>query len=176
MLDDIRPTGGNPSEDQSPAADEYTAFEKWPYKQIIYKTEHKQSWRNVADSFFRASLLLAKGVARRQLFEDIEGPAAMFLFRHYLELILKSIVLNGRFLDPPDANAHPEKIEKVKNIHDLGKLWEWVIRDAKPKMDQDHWNNYDTNFVATCIAEFDSVDKKGFAFRYSGARRRILRF
>jgi hypothetical protein len=77
-----------------PEADllEYTAFQRWEYKQIIYKTDHAQSWRNLAHSFFRASLLLVQKVAARELYDENEGLAAIFLFRHYLELALKELV------------------------------------------------------------------------------------
>jgi hypothetical protein len=145
----------------------YTACEKWEYRQIICKTPHKQSWRDMADSFFRAAILLVQGVAKGELRDDIEGLAAIFLFRHYLELILKSIILNGRWLVRVDENAR-EGVQEVKRIHELQKLWEWVIKDAKPKLNPGDWENYDTEFVEKCIAEFDEVDKKGFAFRYAG--------
>lgn len=68
---------------------EYTAFEEWDYKQVIYKTEHKRSWRSLADSFFRANHDLVRSVVTRELYDDVEGLAAIFLFRHYLELALK---------------------------------------------------------------------------------------
>jgi len=145
----------------------YTAFDKWEYQQVIYKTERKQSWRDVADSFYQAALLLVTGVVNGELRDDIEGLAAVFLCRHYLELILKTIVLNSRWLVRVDQNTR-EEVQEVKRIHSLRELWRGVLKDAKPKLADGHWQNYDTAFVEACIVEFDVVDKKGFAFRYAG--------
>lgn len=156
-----------PDREAEPEQFRYTAFEKWEYAQFIYKTDHKQSWRDLPDSFFRAALLLVQLVVSHQVREDIEGLAAIFLFRHYLELILKNIIVNGRWLVRVDENAK-EGVQEVKRIHELTTLWNWVLRDAKPKMSDGDWENYDTEFVEKCIAEFDEVDKKGFAFRYAG--------
>jgi len=157
-----------PEEIPDPNLFRYTAFEHWKYKPIIYKSEHKQSWRSMAESFYRASEHLVKAVVGREANEDIEGVAAVFLFRHYLELVLKGIVLHGRWIKPSGENAARDEVQKVKNIHELTVLWKWALEDAKPKIDPEHWENYDTEFVEHCIAEFDAVHQKGFAFRYSG--------
>src|ERR1700688_681570 len=58
---------------------EYTAFEKWRYSPIIYKSEHKQSWHDLADSFFYASHALVNKIADREYGESEEGLAAIFL-------------------------------------------------------------------------------------------------
>jgi hypothetical protein len=147
---------------------EYTAFEKWNYKQVIHKTERKQSWRSLADSFFRASQDLVHGVVARELYGDVEGLAAIFLFRHYLELALKIIIINGRYLAKVDENAR-EAAKQVKRIHGLGELWKVVVSDSKPKLADGDWDKRDIASVEACIAEFDAVDPTGFAFRYTGA-------
>jgi hypothetical protein len=169
------PPEARPAADVVPDRFEYTAFEKWDYKQIIYKTDHEQSWRDLPDSFYRASVALVQGVAARQLYDDVEGLAAIFLFRHYLELRLKSIVLHGRWLVRLDENTR-EGVEQVKHIHGLRDLWELVLKDARPKLGHGDWDKYDTEFVVKCIEEFDTVDKKGFAFRYSGQGGEYCRF
>ncbi len=140
----------------------------WKYKPIIYKSEHKQSWRSMSESFYRASEFLVKAVVERDANEDIEGVAAVFLFRHYLELVLKGIILHGRWIKPTGENASREEVQKVKNIHELTVLWQWVLEDAQPKIAPEDWKSYDTEFVEQCIADFDAVHQKGFAFRYSG--------
>jgi hypothetical protein len=121
----------------------------------------------MGDSFYRAGFHLIEGVAGNVLREDIEGVAAVYLFRHYLELALKEIVFRGRYLKTGDELADPEEVKKVANIHDLEVLWKWVLEDAKPKILDKHWDNYDIAFVEDCVREFDAVDKKGFAFRYA---------
>jgi hypothetical protein len=128
----------------------------------------------LAFGYCEAALLLVKGVADGSLKEDIEGLAAVFLFRHYLELILKQIVLRGRLVVSENERAVPEEVKEVANIHELAVLWKWVLRDSKPKITD--WDNYDTAFVEKCISEFDAVDKKGFAFIYSGHGGEFCRF
>ncbi len=154
----------------------YTTFENWEYKPIIYKLDTDQSWIDMAQSFYRGSRALIEGVVKGTLHEDIEGVAGVFLFRHYLELVLKRIVLRGRWLKQEDENAAREDVKEVGNIHELGVLWHWVLEDAKPKIAEDTWRNYDIQFVEKCIAEFDAVDKKGFAFRYPGQGGEYCRF
>lgn len=148
----------------------YTAFEKWEYKQLIYVGDYPKPWISFRESFYRASEIIVKNLAAGRGFPDIEGPATVFLFRHYLELALKALVLRGRMLERPDKNAAIESVEKVEKIHDLAKLWKLVLTDTRPKIAPRDWDNYDIPFVEQCIAEFDDKDKskKGFAFRYPG--------
>jgi len=148
--------------------DDYTAFQKWDYKQLIYVGEYRKPWIIFRESFFRASEIIVKNLAAGRGIVDLEGPAAVFLFRHYLELALKALVMRGRFLERLDKNAAVETVKEVKRIHSLAELWQLVLADAKPKVDPKDWGNYDIAFVEKCIAEFDDRDKKGFAFRYQG--------
>ena len=146
----------------------YTAFEEWEYPQVIYKMEQDQPWIDFAESSFRGSKLLIDGVANGLLHDDIEGIAGIQLFRHYLELVLKKVVFWGRMLEREDKNTVYAEVRQVAHIHDLGLLWEWVLKDAKPKMKPDAWDSYDIKCVEKCVSEFDAADKKGFAFRYKG--------
>jgi hypothetical protein len=152
----------------NPADYDYTAYEKQEYKQIIYKLEYKQSWIDLAVSFYRGSRALIEGVVKGPLYQDVEGVAGVFLFRHFLELALKEIVLWGRMLEAEDRNAVWEEVKKVANVHSLATLWKWVLEDARPKMPVEVWESFDVPFVEKMIAEFDAVDPKGFAFRYHG--------
>lgn len=89
-----------------------------------------------------------------------------FFFRHYLELSLKRIVVRGRCLIQTDKNAAWEDVKQVANIHSLPALWQMVLDDARPKVQPEHWDNYDTAFVEDCVKEFGARDAKGFSFRY----------
>ena len=146
---------------------EYTAHELWDYRQLIFFSEgQEQTWHNMAQSFYWASKYLVEGVVKGPLREDIEGRAALFLFRHYLELTLKEIIVAGRYLTA-DGNLTRSEVSQVKKIHKLEELWGDVLRDAKPKMPKDAaWEGYDWRFAERCILEFDAADKGGFAFRY----------
>ena len=144
----------------------YTAFETWEYRPFIYVQEQPKSWISLKESFYRASEIIIDNLAHGRGYPEIEGIAAVFLFRHYLELALKSIVLNGRFLITADQNAARERVEAVRNIHTLRVLWEMILTDGKPKIDSGVWDSYDIPFIEKCIVEFDARDEKGFAFRY----------
>jgi hypothetical protein len=146
---------------------DYTAFQKWEYDKIFYAESHPKSWLDIAESFYRASLLLVEGVVENRLNEDTEGIAAAFLFRHYLELALKNIILAGRFLDKDGKNVPRYQAAPARG-HKLNDLWAQVINDAKPKMAAGDWDNYDVEFVEKCIAEFNGIDPGGTVFRYAG--------
>lgn len=150
-----------------PPETRYTAFEIWDYHQLIYPSTGLQTWIDLADSFYRAAEVIIDNVVDGRCLQDVEGIAAIFLFRHYLELSLKGIVGSGRWLVGPDVNATPDQVKAVGREHRLSILWEWVLRDAKPKLKQ-YWIGYDVAFVERCIAEFDQADQKSFAWRYPG--------
>lgn len=153
-----------------PDADyESDAMKRLDYQQVLFfRNDQEQTWLSMAESFYGASKHLVAEVLRGSLFEDVEGRAALFLFRHYLELILKRIILAGRYL-AKDGGLTEEEIEPVANIHDLAVLWKWALRDAKPKMPMtDPWDDFDWQFAEKCVSEFASADPKGFAFRYHG--------
>jgi hypothetical protein len=163
-----------PAKPESFADYGYTAFDKSEYRQIIFPAEHEQSWRDMGDSYFRACRPLIAALAAGKLNEDVEGTAAIFLFRHYLELMLKRIVLAGRLLISENDIAIKDEVKKVANIHDLATLWKWVLADAKPKFRE--WDNYDIASVEQCVMEFDRADKRGFAFRYDRQGGELCRF
>jgi hypothetical protein len=166
--------------DEEPAKPEsfadygYTAFDKWEYRQVIFPTDYEQSWRDMGYSYFMACRPLISELAAGRLKEDVEGTAAIFLFRHYLELMLKRIILAGRLLISENDIAIKDEVKKVANIHDLATLWKWVLADAKPKFAE--WDNYDIASVEQCVMEFDRADKKGFAFRYDRQGGELCRF
>jgi hypothetical protein len=151
--------------EQEPFAD-YTAFQTWDYKPFVYVLEHKKPWISYKESFYRASELIIDDLAHGRGFPEIEGIAAVFLFRHYLELVLKRIIVEGRRLIRADQNAAWEDVKEAAKIHRLDDLWKLVLVDAKPKIEARIWDSYDIPFVEKCIAEFHERDEKGFAFRY----------
>lgn len=144
----------------------YTAFEMWKYRPFIYVQEANKVWIDFKESFYRASEIIVTRLAEGHGFMEIEGIAAVFLYRHYLELALKRIIVRGRCLIRVDENAAWGDVKEVANIHVLSELWKLVLTDAKPKIDQRIWDSYDISFIENCIVEFDKRDQKGFAFRY----------
>jgi hypothetical protein len=143
----------------------YSAFENWKYDRVFHEAAGHKPWLDFAQSFYEASRLLIEGVANNELNPDIEGFTGIFLFRHYLELALKRIIIAGRWIKADGENA--EGIVPVRRIHGLVELWILILQDAKPKINP-YWDNYDTAFVERCVTEFDGMDPQGFAFRYPG--------
>lgn len=145
-----------------------TAFEKWEYKPVIIKLPEKRSWFNLGGTFYRASYAIIEGIVKGNLFEEIEGPAGVYLFRHFLELSMKEIILWGRSLKTQDENAIWENIEQEWG-HKLLDLWQAVRKDAKPKIDAARWDSLDIAFVEKRVAEFAKADPGSTTFRYEGA-------
>jgi hypothetical protein len=147
----------------------YPPYEKRAYSPVFFKTDNTRTWLGVCEGFYEASRILAEGLADGKFSEDLEGVAAIFLFRHYLELSLKRIVWEGRRLESPDKNARPDDVRQLKNEHNLDVLWQALVTDAMPKFALGNWKNFDIEFVRKCVFEFHKVDPKGVTFRYAGS-------
>jgi hypothetical protein len=145
----------------------YTAFERWRYSPVIIKSDYRQSLRDIIASYRDACEALLKLLAEDEYGQRTEGLAALFLFRHFLELSLKRIILNGRWLERRDKNLRGPA-ESVKNTHDLSELWKLVLRDARPKLSDADWEGYDIPFIEKLIEEFHARDARGINFRYRG--------
>jgi hypothetical protein len=140
-------------------------LETWKYQNVFYKEPSPKSWIDVEESYYRAAHIMIEGVTKDFLNEDVEGIAGIYLFRHYLEVALKHLILAGRWIAKDGSNA--SNIEKVGNIHFLKELWKIALADVKPKLGAE-WKGLDTKFVAKCVEEFDGVDPGSFTFRYNG--------
>ena len=102
---------------------EYAPFEKWEYRPVLFKSDNSRTWIGVREGYYEASLGLIQALAKGKLSEDLEGIAAVFLFRHYLELSLKRIIIEGRWLKSADKNARKGEVEALKPEHRLRVLW-----------------------------------------------------
>jgi hypothetical protein len=98
--------------------------------------------------------------------------AALYLFRHYLELALKSIVYCLRRLDETGQNL-PEFEDRrpVETRHPLAQFWNEIKNDCPSKVGGTVWGAWDIAIVDECVAAFDSVDPYGERFRYSNEKR-----
>lgn len=79
----------------------------------------------------------------------IHGVAGVFLLRLYLELTLKYIILNARWLKDPHQNATPAEVKDIRNTHDLLWLWYAAKADCKGKIPEESWKSLDVEFVET---------------------------
>jgi hypothetical protein len=106
-------------------------------------------YKEAADALIE-TVSVGKGTADSLVFPII------FLYRHYLELRLKSLLEEGRHLLGVD--------HKAKNEHDLFKLWSEVrsiLEDIWPNGDQS-----DFDAINTLIVQFKQIDPRSTAFRY----------
>jgi hypothetical protein len=80
----------------------------------------------------------------------------LFLYRHYLELTLKEIILT--------ATQYLEKSHDAINSHNVSQLWE----EAKKLISQVDLDipNDDMVAVENQISQFHSLDKSSMTFRY----------
>ena len=145
------------------------AFEKWEYEKIfVPSTGYVGS--STRGSFYTLALKSAELIVKRideglpQM--DYEGTAALYLFRHYLELSLKKIVMGARFLNSKDKNATEESVTKVGKFHDLMNLWLEVKNNIPKKLGGKVWKQWDHSFVEQCIEEFHNLDPDGERLRY----------
>jgi hypothetical protein len=121
-----------------------------------------------AEAYFDSARYVIEGVLKRQLSPSVHGVAGVFLFRHYLEISLKFIIMHARWLPDHGRIARPEEVEDVAKTHRLKTLWQMAVKDCKGKIREETWNEWDIEFVEKMILEFDAVDSNGFRFRYHG--------
>ncbi|GAC1702107.1 MAG: hypothetical protein NVS9B4_06700 [Candidatus Acidiferrum sp.] len=92
---------------------------------------------------------------------DISASRAVysvcFLYRHYIELMLKGLIRLGN---------HP--VDDYPKHHDIGRLWQIcrpLLERSCPKDDQ-----ADIPAIENCIEKFVTLDPSGEAFRYGADR------
>ena len=85
----------------------FPAFDRVPFEQIFYNPNGALRG-SVIDSFYLVARNIVEQIAKRQALEDMLGVAALYLFRHYLELALKGIVYCLRRLETGQTNRPEE--------------------------------------------------------------------
>jgi len=157
------------AEEERRIIDEYNdRFKPRPYRQVFYPPSSGR-WRVDAlfpEGFFEASRILLNGLIDGSLRESIEGVAAIFLARHFLELMLKYTLYHSRWLLDETHNAKSEEIEVVGTGHKLTP-W-WTLLRGELKKTPTIGKGLDFEFVEQFVVEFDSVDPKNVVFRYPG--------
>lgn len=123
------------------------------------------SWE---DAYYESAKEIIGGVVQGKYMPGIHGVAGVFLFRHYMELALKYIIINARWLKERHKNAEPEDVAEIGKTHNLTSLWNTAKQDCKGKIRDESWSSLDVGFVEAMIEEFHSIDQGGFRFRYHG--------
>lgn len=121
------------------------------------------SWGIYPKAYFDAAELLVGAVASGSN-PDVIGYPMMYLYRHYLELMIKKLIAMGRALESSaDPSTHPDH-------HDLSALW----HEARPLIEKHTYqvgqDRQDIEAVSQIIGEFARLDPTGEVFRYDVTR------
>jgi len=160
----------DPDEFERQLLEQMTSYRrKRPYRPVFGQPEG--DWRveaNWEDAYYGAAHAVVSGVVEGRYPRAVEGVAGLYLFRHYLELTLKYIILHSRWIE--DEHTLAEAVKEVEKTHSLKKLWGLFKAEALPKMQEDESvKEWDIDFVESCVLEFDAVDPgQGERFRYHG--------
>ncbi|MHB8753939.1 MAG: hypothetical protein ACYC92_03140 [Candidatus Acidiferrales bacterium] len=115
------------------------------------------SYPEYAEAYKSAGDLLVGYMAMPGTQEPLALPA-LYLYRHYIELMLKVILYMDIDLDETDKRSN-----KPKLVHDIGKLWkqfELRIQARLPDYDAE------ISVIRPCIAELSKIDGSGEKLRY----------
>ena len=112
-------------------------------------------WAHYIDGYREAGRYVAEAILEKQGTVDTLLYPVVFLYRHHIELALKTIVLLG-------ARMFEEE-EQVSHQHDLLPLW----KRARSYLAR-HWSDQADflNASEELIKELDAFDSGSYAFRY----------
>lgn len=103
-----------------------------------------------------ADRLVSCALRRRVVYPDLAVLPIIFLYRHYLELMLKKIICGGRRRSLKEAGISRE--------HDLSKLWKGahaVLEELWPEQ-----GRMELDVVENCVCKFHQNDKTSQESRY----------
>jgi hypothetical protein len=155
------------SEQERIIAEYNERFRPQEFRQVFFPPASGE-WKIDAlfpEGFFESAKLVLTGVVKGTLREGIEGVAAVFLCRHYLELALKYTLFHSRWLEDETHNA--TDVKSVGRGHDVQKLWDALTAElnTKPAIVP---KGLDLDFVGKFVKEFHANDPQNWRFRYPG--------
>ena len=107
------------------------------------------------EGYKRAADILVKHVGETGYDKDYLVYPIVFLYRHHIELMLKSIIGSG--------NKYLTGEFKFEQVHDLKRLWDRVKKISHEIFGEDQVG---FSFITHIVSELDSVDPKSMNFRY----------
>jgi len=119
-----------------------------------------ERWAAYAEGYKKAADILVQRVQDTASDQDFLVYPVCFLYRHYLELRLKSLIMVGQQLR--------RKNLQFPKHHEVWKLW----RESRAVLEQT-WPDgpkIDLDNVEACIREFADVDRSSITFRYPSAK------
>jgi hypothetical protein len=151
------------SENGEPLCCEIT-LPKWPEpgdKLFVRGTDMTTAWlrgnfSTYAIGYKDAADALVERVVERENYADLMFYPIAFLYRHYLELRLKQLLITGGHVVYNES--------RLKHDHDLKRLW-LPVRDMLESVWPDTYvAEMDT--VGTCLDELCALDARSMSFRY----------
>ncbi|MBE9048748.1 hypothetical protein IQ255_30965 [Pleurocapsales cyanobacterium LEGE 10410] len=137
----------NLSHDLLKLGDDWTNFAQLDFpadREVIYSEGYKE-----------AANLIASHLQADRMKIDLLIYPLVFLYRHHVELSLKSIIISGnKLLDRQNQNLHHHKIDVL-----------WIeVKDIITEIWSDHSDDIDA--VENIISQLASIDPGSFSFRY----------
>jgi hypothetical protein len=120
-------------------------------------------WYHFAEAYLQAADQLATVAAGAPWRHQFLGAPMLFLYRHYIELHLKSLLVDaGELLDDPQS-VPPEHYIKT-----LWKRFRALLLEISDQ-EEDPWLARADDIVS----QFDELDPKSFTFRYPVSRKGV---
>jgi hypothetical protein len=120
-----------------------------------------ERWTAYADGYKKAADLLVEQTKQDMVAQDYVIYPVGFLYRHYLELRLKSLIMVGQQLR--------RKNPRFPEHHRLWELWQQARAVLEETWPNDPKTDLDN--VEACIRQFADVDPVSEAFRYPSTRK-----
>lgn len=114
------------------------------------------NWPAYIIGYKKAADILVRHIKQKRRSQDTLVYPIIFLYRQYLELAIKNLILKGRCLQ--DIS---EPFPKGHKIHDLWKVCEKLLNEIAPDTSTTEFKE-----INRLISEFCAVDPGGTAFRY----------
>jgi hypothetical protein len=122
-----------------------------------------ERWAAYADGYKKAADILVAHVLETTADQDFLVYPITFLYRHYLELRLKGLIIIGQELSRSEsrARARRNRGRKGHNLKDLWKETRQLVERVWPDGPKGELDD-----VEGCIRRFADVDASSQAFRY----------
>lgn len=132
----------------------FTSAEDWWNNACLNFLPH--GWTIYAIGYKDAADILVEHIAKTKRQQDTLIYPIIFLYRQYLELALKDLILEGRkLLDDPDP------LPKTHRIDELWRLCDRLLEQISPGDSADSRKE-----IGRLIEEFAQVDPLSMSFRY----------
>ncbi len=153
----------------------FPGHEKWEYRSPFTNRDGAID-ACPGDDFYAAAIAIAERLFNGDTRAEVESLAALFLFRHYLELRLKQIVCGARALSNGEKNVPRDQVKWPEDHrHDIHKLWNEAKASVPHKLRGCSWKDWDHAFLEKCIDDFHALDPSGEYFRYGWEKKPIVR-